>query len=542
MSEDGIRVWPREPVTQNGDAGMDCCLALDPQGQARVSYWRDSETAASRLVLARRDGDSWHNGVWSREEVVHARGISTSLALDVKARPWIAYYDLDVDALRVARKASRTWHFETVAEGLTGFMAGGLSLVVAGGGVAYLSYRTDRGLSVARRTARGWGDAEIVDDAGSAGLHNTLALDPQGQLHVGYLDLVDPSLKYATHDGAGWQVQPIEGGGPDFVGEHLSLALDADARPHLSYRSREGLKYARLQGSEWLVQTVEAGVTFYTSLSLDQQGRALISYYDAENGDLKLARRRDESWLVETVATAGDVGGYSSLALDRFDTAHIAFYDWDAGTLSYSRVNTPPQAVDQRHKTFVNRSVSGNVLSNDSDLENDPFVLTPTPTSPPVHGVVRLKPDGAFTYTPEEGYNGIDTFRYEIRDAAGLSSEAEVTIKVKIPVLVHARLKALDPPTLRSRITDRIDAARPADFLVALEHLQDGAWQEVRRVRVGRFSVRPTANEFGTGPYRLLFIVRSKGYILARSEEFHYPQRRGEHLILKGSLRASEIS
>lgn len=68
------------------------------------------------------------------------------------------------------------------------------------------------------------------------------------------------------------------------------------------------------------------------------------------------------------------------------------------------------------------------VLANDSDAENDP--LTASIFSGPQHGTVTLDPDGAFTYSPNAGYLGTDSFTYTADEASGSSTPATVHVGV----------------------------------------------------------------------------------------------------------------
>ena len=49
------------------------------------------------------------------------------------------------------------------------------------------------------------------------------------------------------------------------------------------------------------------------------------------------------------------------------------------------------------------------------------------------HGRVVVRPDGTFTYTPEEGFVGVDTFGYFVRAAGERSQVTEVTVEVAPP-------------------------------------------------------------------------------------------------------------
>ncbi|MEP4149385.1 MAG: retention module-containing protein [Halioglobus sp.] len=92
------------------------------------------------------------------------------------------------------------------------------------------------------------------------------------------------------------------------------------------------------------------------------------------------------------------------------------------------QTNNPPDAVNDGFSTEVNTPVSGNVLPNDSDPDNDP--LTVTGNTQPANGTVTVNPDGSFTYTPNENFDGSDSFQYTITDGEGGSDTATVNIVV----------------------------------------------------------------------------------------------------------------
>src|ERR1035437_8137053 len=89
--------------------------------------------------------------------------------------------------------------------------------------------------------------------------------------------------------------------------------------PHLRTKS----------GTTRAVKTVDSSgdVGAYTSIKLDSNNRPYISYYDAANKTLKLAKWNWTAWILKVVDSSGDVGRYSSLAIDKNNIAHIAYYD-----------------------------------------------------------------------------------------------------------------------------------------------------------------------------------------------------------------------
>lgn len=68
------------------------------------------------------------------------------------------------------------------------------------------------------------------------------------------------------------------------------------------------------------------------------------------------------------------------------------------------------------------------VLVNDNANGGGP--LTAFLVSPTSHGGISLNGNGSFTYTPNAGYSGTDTFTYRVSNANGFSNVASVTIQV----------------------------------------------------------------------------------------------------------------
>ena len=75
--------------------------------------------------------------------------------------------------------------------------------------------------------------------------------------------------------------------------------------------------------------------------------------------------------------------------------------------------------------TLTTTAIDG-VLANDIDVNGiEAFFV-----GGPAHGSLALNSDGSFTYTPDAGFLGIDTFAYFARDAEAIGSVATVTINV----------------------------------------------------------------------------------------------------------------
>ena len=84
-----------------------------------------------------------------------------------------------------------------------------------------------------------------------------------------------------------------------------------------------------------------------------------------------------------------------------------------------------PIAVDDRSTTAINTPVVVNVLGNDTPNG----ATTPNVVTNPANGIVVVNLDGSIEYRPNTGFEGTDTFVYEICNTDGCAS-ATVTIDV----------------------------------------------------------------------------------------------------------------
>ncbi|RAK66073.1 tandem-95 repeat protein [Hymenobacter edaphi] len=102
-----------------------------------------------------------------------------------------------------------------------------------------------------------------------------------------------------------------------------------------------------------------------------------------------------------------------------------------AATYTINVVNRPPVAVNDSRDVPLNSSVSGNVVLNDYDQEQNP--ITVTLGTAPAHGTVVLNANGTYTYTPATGYTGPDFFTYTACDNGTpslCSTAATVSLRV----------------------------------------------------------------------------------------------------------------
>src|SRR6185437_6127054 len=78
------------------------------------------------------------------------------------------------------------------------------------------------------------------------------------------------------------------------------------------------------------------------------------------------------------------------------------------------------------------------LLANDTDAENDTLHLPMAPGAPAHGALISSAPDGSFSYRPEAGFVGTDTFAYTVTDGL-VNATGTVTIVVdnNVPIALN---------------------------------------------------------------------------------------------------------
>jgi VCBS repeat-containing protein len=176
-------------------------------------------------------------------------------------------------------------------------------------------------------------------------------------------------------------------------------------------------------------------------------------------------------------------------------------------TITVQPVNDAPVGVaDQYHTspdTPLNVGAGAGVLANDTDADGDP--LTAVLVDQPQHGTLVLNSDGSFSYTPQAGFRGNDTFTYRAFDGTANSAPTTVTITVTHPPVAANDTYETneDTPLVVSAATGVLanDSDADGDTLTAILIAQPQHGTVVLNAD-GSFTYTPAANFFGTDSFR----------------------------------------
>jgi VCBS repeat-containing protein len=172
--------------------------------------------------------------------------------------------------------------------------------------------------------------------------------------------------------------------------------------------------------------------------------------------------------------------------------------------LTVSGVNDAPVAAGDAASTDEDTPVSGDVLANDTDVEEDD--LTATLVDGPSNGTLTLNADGSYTYTPNANYFGTDSFSYKANDGDLDSSVA--TVSLTINAVNDAPVANGDSYTLSEDTTLTVPAAgvlandTDVDSPALSAALVSGAAHGTVVLSAdGSFTYTPNANFFGSDSF-----------------------------------------
>jgi len=189
---------------------------------------------------------------------------------------------------------------------------------------------------------------------------------------------------------------------------------------------------------------------------------------DTESGEVTVASANDTAWHSVTIPTDAPVGTSDDDAVETGD-APVASAD------AYTVV-----APVGEETQFAVTAEDG-VLANDDAPTNAASELSVSLVDGPTNGSLALDADGSFTYRPDVGFTGRDSFAYAVSDGDGDRDRARVALTVvdaiqhtvypnASAVRQHVDVPADATPTAAERVTFLVPLSGPRTVHVG-EHL-----------------------------------------------------------------------
>ncbi|MBC7785134.1 MAG: S8 family serine peptidase [Burkholderiales bacterium] len=328
----------RQPATPGdqllfGRGGNNNSIAIDHYGVTHLIYY---DSIAETLRYSTRSTA----GIWSRLATIDTdrpkQGTYASVAVDKSGRPSVAYFDATHGDLRYANFNGIRWSTQLLeAKNSTGLYA---SLVFDRNQRPVISYyrKTTGDLKVARQLDNDQWQLTSVDTAGDVGRDCSISIDERGRIGVAYADSTRGYLKYALYNprAKAWSPSIVDDK-PRGVA-FMSAGFDNANNPIVSYYDTEpaDLKIARFTGRRWRIDRVASrgGTGLYSTPFVRDDDSVDLFYYDKRANGVRLARGDVGAWQVSGVQNGG--GRFMTVAADTFAGIYrYTYYDTAARTV-----------------------------------------------------------------------------------------------------------------------------------------------------------------------------------------------------------------
>lgn len=107
-----------------------------------------------------------------------------------------------------------------------------------------------------------------------------------------------------------------------------------------------------------------------------------------------------------------------------------ATVDIDVGLVSRQPIANPDNYIALAGQ-LLNIDDTQGLLVNDADPDADPISVTVAPIQNTTSGALTLATDGSFTYQPNPGFTGLDSFDYQVIASNGQTASATASIDVR---------------------------------------------------------------------------------------------------------------
>jgi len=182
---------------------------------------------------------------------------------------------------------------------------------------------------------------------------------------------------------------------------------------------------------------------------------------DIEGDSLTYSKKTDPANGTVVVNDDGTYTYTPDLHYHGSDTFTVDVSDGKGGTaistvtVNVSSVDDPPEAEDDSITTNEDTPHSGSIDIDDLDTPQEDLVCSLGDS--PLHGTVVVYADGNYTYTPNEDYNGTDSFSIIVTDGTGFA-EAVVSVTV---------LPVNDPPQTRDYVYEIDEEGTLSNIILA---------------------------------------------------------------------------
>jgi uncharacterized delta-60 repeat protein len=313
----------RTNTTQGMDGNQRGAIAVASDGKLLIG----GTTSDANIEIAKFD----KGNVGDARPDNFTGGENNAMIEDASGGLHLAYYDVVANNLKYAYRDPRGMWSPTVVVDSTPYSGQYVSIALKSNnipGIAYFCGNTGD-LKYASTTNKTSWSLQTVESAGSVGLYPSLQFTTNDNPTITYYKKTTGDLRFAIFSGTAWGYETVESAND--VGRSSSLAIDPFSNhftvAYVSSTTGDVRFASHQKGGTWAIQTVAKtkGADFLT-LAYDYS-TAYVSYYDAYNGDLRLASKYyyDTTWSDQLIASKGAVGLYNKQVTNYYTSEVFAY-------------------------------------------------------------------------------------------------------------------------------------------------------------------------------------------------------------------------
>ncbi len=190
------------------------------------------------------------------------------------------------------------------------------------------------------------------------------------------------------------------------------------------------------QAAGALIEGDETTLTAGQLTATDADLGSVLTWAGSANGTYgTFAIDASGAWTYNIDNVRAEVLSQNMLATETF----IATVTDDQGASQTQQVSvtitgTNDGPVVQRgivEETLQNTDFAGTLIATDADSPG--ALVFAAGASGPINGTVSINTDGTYTYAPNTGFQGVDTFEFNVTDSNGATTTGTVTVEVESP-------------------------------------------------------------------------------------------------------------
>ena len=215
------------------------------------------------------------------------------------------------------------------------------------------------------------------------------------------------------------------------VGGNFAWCIGTDGKQHLLIPGKPGLSM-QIKASK-----TQIPLNAWTNIAVSYNTTTgVYKYYYNGKFDGEGVWKKHFNGNIKYIGKANNHFGFFNGLIDDLRIYKTELTDAQAASLTalgIENLNHKPIARPEQFTitsgSILNVDAINGVMRNDFDVDNDSLVSKTVAL--PLYGKLNLNKDGSFSYKPNDGFNGVDTFDYCLDDGISIGNIVTVRITVK---------------------------------------------------------------------------------------------------------------